>query len=64
MCACARVCACLIGVYVCMCLGGGGVSVPESFSFLILWTDLSPTKVTSECMWSLIYCWDISVLSK
>ena len=26
----------------------GGVSVPESFSFWILWTDLSLTKVTSD----------------
>ena len=38
--------------------------MPESFSFLILWTDLSPTEVDSECMQSLVYRWDISVLSK
>ena len=37
-----------------MCGGGGVVGVPESISFWILWTDLSLTKVTSECIRSLL----------
>ena len=48
-----------------MCVRGwsGGseeISVPDSFSFWILWIDLSLTKVASECMDSLLDGWDIS----
>ena len=50
------VCLCVGVCCVCVCGGGGGgegISIPESFSFWILWTDLLLTKVASECTRSL-----------